>query len=217
MRRIDKDLKKGTVTMTARAENTRNKILVAAELEFSEKGLYGARVDEIAMRAGINKRMLYAHFGSKEQLYVAVIELVYERLARFEEPLLQRTDGSAEQQLRTLIHSYFAFLSQTPSFVRIVMWENLGSAQYLRASNAMNAKGVTLELLRKTLQTGVKNREFRADIDLEEALLSINLFCFSYFSNMSTLTQITQTDLAQNTQIRKRADHVADVILKYLK
>ena len=55
--------------MQDRAQNTRKKILAAAEWEFSEKGLYGARVDDIARAAGVNKSMLYAYFGSKESLY----------------------------------------------------------------------------------------------------------------------------------------------------
>ena len=53
-----------------KSDITRQKILTAAEAEFSEIGLYGARVDSIAQRAGVNKRMIYAHFGSKEQLYM---------------------------------------------------------------------------------------------------------------------------------------------------
>lgn len=203
--------------MTGRAESTRKRILEAAELEFSEKGFSGARVDEIAARADVNKRMLYAYFGNKEQLYIVVIEAVYGRLAEFEEPLLRQMQGNAEKQLRALIGSYFSFLAQTPSFVRIVMWENLGGAQHLCRSGAMDAKGVTLKLLRKALETGMENGEFRAEIDVEETVLSINLFCFSYFSNMSTLTQLTHTDLSSCEQIEKRADHVADVILKYLK
>ena len=53
---------------TERSELTKERILVAAEEEFSEKGFYGARVDAIAAASGINKRMIYAHFESKEKL-----------------------------------------------------------------------------------------------------------------------------------------------------
>ena len=63
--------------MQDRAQITRGKILAAAETEFSEKGLYGARVDDIARSAGVNKSMLYAYFGSKEALYKTVLEAVY--------------------------------------------------------------------------------------------------------------------------------------------
>lgn len=203
--------------MTARAESTKKKILAAAEEEFAEKGLYGARVDEIAARAEINKRMLYAYFGDKEQLYVAALEAVYARLAAWEQPLLSGAlDTDSAGQIRTLIRSYFIFLSESPSFVRLVMWENLNGARYLARSNAWKIKGETLGLLRKTLQTGVENGSFRADIDIEEALLSINLFSFSYFSNIHTFARVLQTDLATNDKILHRADHVADMVLAYL-
>src|SRR5437588_9976060 len=54
-------------------EATKERILAAALLEFSEKGIAGARVDAIAARAGVNKRMLYYYFGSKDDLYRAVL------------------------------------------------------------------------------------------------------------------------------------------------
>ncbi|MBE6630245.1 MAG: TetR/AcrR family transcriptional regulator [Ruminococcaceae bacterium] len=203
--------------MTARAENTKQKILQAAEPEFAEKGIYGARVDEIAVRAGVNKRMLYAYFGSKEQLYVAVIEEIYRRLAEWEAPLLTQCAGSAEEVVRLLIRSYFDFLGRNTSFVKIVMRENLNEAQYLRLSAAKDIKGKTLALLQKSLQTGIENGTFRADIDLAETVLSINLLCFSYFSNGYTFTQLLQTDFMSKDEICRRADHVTDMILKYLK
>ena len=52
-----------------KSELTRERILAAAEEEFSEKGFYGARIDSIAAASGMNKRMIYAHFDSKEKLY----------------------------------------------------------------------------------------------------------------------------------------------------
>jgi AcrR family transcriptional regulator len=59
------------------AERTQQAILAAAEVEFGDKGLAGARVDAIAEQSGANKRMLYYYFGSKENLYVAVLERAY--------------------------------------------------------------------------------------------------------------------------------------------
>ncbi len=203
--------------MTARAEQTKNRILEAAELAFAEKGLHGARVDEIAARATVNKRMIYAHFQSKEGLYIAVLERVYARLSAWEVPFLERADTDAENAIRALIQSYFAFLCENPTFVQIVMWENLNKAAYLRQSAVGEIKAHSFRVLRKYLQTGAKNGVFRADIDVEETLLSLNLLCFSYFSNIHTFTQLTQTDLAARAQIDRRSVHVADLLLKYLK
>ncbi|HTC99611.1 MAG TPA: helix-turn-helix domain-containing protein [Bradyrhizobium sp.] len=63
-------------------EATRQKLLTAARREFADSGLAGARVDEIAARAGVNKQLVYHYFGDKDALYLAVLEWVYGRSAR---------------------------------------------------------------------------------------------------------------------------------------
>ncbi len=200
-----------------RAEITKKKILETAELVFAEKGLYGSRVDEIADRAGVNKRMLYAYYGSKEQLYIAVLEEVYDRLARWEDPLLSAKELDCEESVHVIISRSFEFLYQNPTFVKLVMWENLNEARYLEQSRVPSARGASLELLRKNLRQGIEKGIFRSDIDLDEMVLSINQFCFSYFSNIHTFGQIMQIDFGKKEEAAKRATHVADMILKYLK
>ena len=59
-----------------KSTQTKQAILKAAEEEFSEKGIYGARVDEIAAKAKINKGMIYQYFGNKEELYKTVLQTV---------------------------------------------------------------------------------------------------------------------------------------------
>ena len=63
------------MTQIEKSELTKNKILAAAEGEFSEKGIWGARIDAIAESAGVNKRMIYEHYGNKENLYKTVLEI----------------------------------------------------------------------------------------------------------------------------------------------
>ena len=72
------------MTQIEKSEITKNKILAAAESEFSEKGIWGARIDTIATIAGVNKRMIYEHFESKEKLYKTVLAEVYARLAEYD-------------------------------------------------------------------------------------------------------------------------------------
>src|ERR1700693_5693864 len=66
---------------------TRRKLLVAARREFADSGLAGARVDEIAARAGVNKQLVYHYFGDKDALYLAVLEWVYEEIRTQERKL----------------------------------------------------------------------------------------------------------------------------------
>ena len=202
--------------MSRRAEITKQKIIETAEIVFSEKGLYGARVDEIAERAGVNKRMLYVYYGSKERLYINVIEEIYSRLTKWESTLLMR-ELDCDLAIHTIINHLFEFLYRNPTFVKIVMWENLNEAKYLEESNAAHIKGASLELLRNTLKQGIEKGVYRSDIDLDELVLSINQFCFSYFSNRHTFGRIMNVDFGKKEEAIKRATHVADMILKYLK
>jgi AcrR family transcriptional regulator len=94
-------------------EGTRRRILDAALEEFATKGTGGARVDAIAERAGVNKRMIYHYFGSKDGLYRAVLQ----------EGLAQQPTSTADQEHRLLrLHDRFA---SNPKWVRLLMWEAL--------------------------------------------------------------------------------------------
>src|SRR5471032_3578232 len=89
---------------------TRNKLLVAARHEFARSGLAGARVDEIAARAGVNKQLVYHYFGDKDALYLAVLEWVYEEI-RAHERKLNLEGLPPEQAIRKLIESSFDHLA----------------------------------------------------------------------------------------------------------
>src|SRR4051794_3354479 len=69
------------------AEATRRSILDAAGCEFADKGLSGARVDAIALRAGTTVRMIYYYFGSKDGLYRAALERAYRTMRETEQAL----------------------------------------------------------------------------------------------------------------------------------
>ena len=198
-----------------KSEITRQKILTAAETEFSEIGLYGARVDSIAERAGVNKRMIYAHFGNKEQLYITVLTMVYNRMAQADEHLLESHLSPADT-VRRIIDMYFHFLTDNPTFVRMLMWENLNQAQYMKASGAALSKGRSLKMLSDTLTSGIQTGVFRRDLDVENAVLSINMFCFSYFSNIHTMSHLMQHDLTAPAAVSRYASYVTDMVLEYL-
>src|SRR5262245_14872026 len=69
------------------ADRPQETILRAAMAEFSERGLAGARVDQIAERAGINKKLIYYYFGNKEKLFLAVLETTYADIREAERAL----------------------------------------------------------------------------------------------------------------------------------
>src|SRR5258705_13757872 len=99
-------------------------IMKVATAEFADKGLSGARIDEIAARTRTSKRMIYYHFGSKEALYLAVLEAAYRKL-RSVELALDLEAQRPDQALRQLVRSTFDHHHAHPDTVRIIMNENL--------------------------------------------------------------------------------------------
>lgn len=194
-----------------KSEITKNKILTAAEKEFSEKGLAAARVDSIAENAGVNKRLIYSHFQSKEILYEKVLEKVYMRLADYEE-VLKNIEFTGIASIREMIIEYFEFLYKNPSFVRLVLWENLNYGKNSSKIHTTLFFGAE-ELLKKGIQKGV----IKKDIDVKETSMSINMFCFSAFSNTYTISKHINKELNSEEYIKNRANHIADVIIEYLK
>lgn len=189
---------------------TRRKILSSAEYEFADKGLSAARVDEISARAGVNKQLIYAHFKSKELLYKAVLEDVYARLGICEQSLAE-TKFEGAQTIKKIILEYFNFLAENPSFVRLMLWENLN---YAKNSDTLHT---TLFFgIRKLLRKAVDEGKIRADLDVDQIVLSINMFCFSTFSNIYTVSHLLGKDLSQKAELDKRAAHITDIITEYI-
>ncbi len=188
---------------------TKEKILNAAEMEFAKCGLAAARVDVIAKEAGVNKQLIYAHFESKENLYAVVLEKVYARVSEYESTIA-KSEFKGTDTARMIVMEYFNFLMNNPTFVRLLLWENLNNAVYLNNVHTNLFSGAE-NLLKKGVEEGV----FRKDLDIKQTAISLNLFCFSAFSNVHTVSKILGEDYNVETELRKRADHIADVLTKY--
>jgi len=99
---------------------TRERILSAALAEFAAHGLGGARCGEIARRAGVNKRMLFYCFGSKEALYREILERKFTQRASFFE--------AAPDDLAAAILHWYEVGASDLEWVRLLEWEALGTA-----------------------------------------------------------------------------------------
>ena len=123
-------------TRTNDPERTKANIMEVAAAEFGEKGLAGARIDEIAAATNTSKRMIYYYFGSKEGLYLAVLEESYRRV-RGTEGELHLEDLEPEQALRRLVASG----TQLRPYPREVLAALYKAAQELYAEiGAQNAR-----------------------------------------------------------------------------
>lgn len=197
-------------------ERSQQEILAAAEAEFAEKGFFGARVDEIALAAGINKRMLYAYFGDKETLYKQVLFRVYGRMEAVERELVER-QYTGEALIRAIISAYFDFLQANPSFVHILMWENLNRGKYLQELESSRIERSTIRYFVEALEAGRQDGTFCRDIDPWHTALSMITTCFANFSNQYTLSKLFGADLTGEDLLAQRKDHTTQMMLAYLR
>ena len=147
------------------AERTRQALLAAAEIEFSTKGLAGARVDVIAEQAAANKRMLYYYFGSKEELYLAVLERAYGAMREAEREL-NLTNLAPLDAIRTLVEFKFDYCQKHQQIIALLAGENMLGAAYLKRSRRLRDMNLSLvDVIRTVLEAGVAKREIRPGID----------------------------------------------------
>ena len=204
-------------TLSARATATRQRILDAALAEFAEKGLAGARVDEIAARAGANKRMLYAHFGSKEELWLVVLEGAY-AAKRAEERAVEVEGLAPAEAMARLIAFNLRYTARHPEFVALLNQENLHRAAYLRRSEDVPALySPLLEALRGVLLRGAAGGVFRAGVDAMQLYIDILALGHFYVANRHTLSTIFGAPLDTEAAIAAREAHITEVVLGYLR
>ena len=197
-------------------EKTSQRILDAAVVEFADKGLSGARVDTIAARANINKRMLYHYFGDKEALYLAVMEKAYEGI-RTAERELDLGASPPEDAVRQLIHFTFQYFVDHPEFMRLLNNENLHGARYIRRSAKILELHVPMVgYIREVLERGASEGIFRSGVDPVQLYISIAGLAYFYLSNSVTLGTIFSRNLMTRRAIKVRQEHITEVILGYL-
>jgi AcrR family transcriptional regulator len=195
-------------------ERTMRDIVAVATEEFSEKGLAGARIDAIADAMQTSKRMIYYYFGSKEGLYLHVLEEWYKKV-RSKEAALNLQDLPPEQALQTLVRFTVENHFANPGFVRMVMNENIHHAAFLAQSkSAQRINRPAIETLRQIYDRGVVQGVFRKGLDPLQLHLSISALSFFNVSNRATLALIFKHDIGTERNFTQRRDHVVDLILR---
>jgi AcrR family transcriptional regulator len=198
-------------------ERTSAAILAAAMKEFTEKGYEGARIDNIAARARINKRMLYHYFGNKEALYVAVLENSYTAI-RSAEHGLHLADRDPIDGMTDLVLFTWRYYLAHPEFLSLLNTENLHRAKFLKRSGRIfELNSPLIEQISVLLKRGVDQGVFRDDTDPVKVYVSIAALGFFYMSNRWTLSTIFRRDLLAKENIEDWGRHMVDVTLSYLR
>jgi TetR/AcrR family transcriptional regulator len=198
------------------AERTRQALLAAAEIEFSTKGLAGARVDVIAEQAAANKRMLYYYFGSKEDLYLAVLERAYGAM-RETERQLNLTNLEPLEAIRTLVEFKFDYCQEHQQIITLLAGENMLGAVHLKRSRRLREINLSLvDEIRAVLEAGVAKGEIKPGLDPVHLYISMSALSYFYFSNSATLSAAFGRPLASAAEQKLRRAHCVDVIMSYI-
>jgi TetR/AcrR family transcriptional regulator len=208
---------KGGLAGKRNAAATREKILNAGIAEFCAHGYNGARTERIAARAGANIRMIYHYFGSKESLYLAVLERVYVRV-RSQEGELNLGDLEPVEGMIRLIDFTFRHLAENPEFIGLLANENMLGGRYLRKSKVVPRLTQPLvDAIRSLLERGERAGKFRSGVDPIQLYITVLSLCYIHVSNRFTLSIMFQTDITDPAWLDARRRHAQEVILAYLR
>jgi AcrR family transcriptional regulator len=205
-----------TTSRTNDPARTMAGILEVATAEFANKGLSGGRIDEIAAATSTSKRMIYYYFGSKEGLYLAVLEEAYRRMRRIEAEL-HLGDLSPVQALRRLVEFTFDHHFGNQDYIRLVMSENMQRVEYLAPSKIIQELNVTaIQAIRQLYDRGVAEGVFRAGLDPIDIHASISALTFFNVSNQHTFGLIFKHDPAAAAARAARRGNIVEMIVRFV-
>lgn len=201
---------------TRNAEATRARILETARVEFVTHGLNGARVDRIAEQSGVNKNLIYHYFGSKDDLYLEVLEGIYAGLrARQEDQSLR--DLPPTEAMQRLVANTFDHFVATPDLIRLMSIENIHYAANLKRSTGVKPLyRDLLDTISLILKKGQAQGLFRPGVDPIDLYLSISGLAYFFLSNQHTLSWLLDRDLVAKKRVATRRQHVVEMVLSYL-
>jgi AcrR family transcriptional regulator len=195
----------------------RARIVEAAIDEFAARGFKGASMDAIAARTNTTRALINYYFGSKEQVYLAVLEHVYAEI-REAESLLDLDHLPPAAAIRSIVEFTFNYYLAHEGFVRLVVAENQAKGRHLKKSRAMRSLNRTIvDTLGRIIARGQADGSFRRDadpVDIHMAIAALGMF---NVTNQHTFAAIFQREMGAKGDVVRRREMVTEVILCYLK
>jgi AcrR family transcriptional regulator len=211
----DTPVRRKATTRTNDPARTMAGILEVATQEFAAKGLSGARIDAIAEATHTSKRMIYYYYGSKEGLYVAVLEESYRRMRAIESEL-HLDDLEPVAALRRLVEFTFDRHADNEDFIRLVMNENIEQGSYLAQSQTIQQLNVpAIQSIQRLYERGLAQGVFRAGLDPVDIHASISALTFFNVSNRHTFGLIFK-DKARSAQSAARRASITEMVVRFV-
>jgi TetR/AcrR family transcriptional regulator len=193
----------------ARNLSTARRIVSTAEQIFADQGLAGARMDEIARAAKVNKALLYYYFRSKEALHRFVLEALLSQLrAGVEERGIAALPPS--RRLTAVIDNFFDFVLRHPNYPRLVQREMMSHGPNIDWIVSEYYRPLHLRLAH-TIEEGVFAGEFR-DVDVQNTALSVVSIMVFYFAAAPVLRRILGHDPLRPKEVARRRQAVQDFL-----
>lgn len=204
----------GKVVELHRSPDTRDRVLQVAQTLFAERGYRGTSLRDIARRIGIKAPSLLHHFPSKEQLYLAVLDKIFEGLEEAAGKVLMGCD-SFQERTREAIIGAIDFIAGRPDSMRIIwreMTEEVGVGRQLfkRRLPPLFAMGVNF------IFQGQRAGEFREEVDPFHFLLSINSITTGFFTAAAMVRRLWNQNLLEPAVIERRKREVIDMVERTL-
>lgn len=177
------------------AQTTRDNILRAATKVFARYGYDGGSVEKISQAAKSFDRMIYYYFGSKEGLFIEVLEDMYRRMNDAELELDLDLEQPVES-LKEVIRFVVTYYSKNPEFITLLNTENLHRGKHISKSmRAREYSSPAIAIIRQLLESGVQKNVFRDDVSARNVYLLIAATGYFYISNRHTLSAFLGEDL----------------------
>lgn len=201
--------------MSAETDRER-RLLDAALVEFSKKGLQGARTAEIAKRAGVNKQLIHHYFGTKEGLFIAALEEAYLAPRRKDD----RMDFDALAPLDAL-RAFIKHIAETTirhsQLQMLIIDENMHRGRHLGGLDSVRiAYGKLVAALDRILKRGSEAGVMRGGLDTNTVYLFIISFLALPITTAHTLSGILGIDVTSKEKEEEMRERCIDLLLNGL-
>ena len=198
----------------AAAQATRDAILKAATKVFAKYGYDGGSVEKISKAAKSYDRMIYYYFGSKEGLFIAVLEGIYQRMDDAEAALDLDTTRPVDA-LTAVIRFVLGYYRKNPEFVTLLNTENLHKGRHISKSlRAREYSSRAVAIIAEILQSGSTQGLFRTDLVARDVYLLIAATGYFYTANRHTLTAFLGEPLELPAAVTHWEDFVIETLLR---
>jgi AcrR family transcriptional regulator len=169
------------------AQDTRAKLLKAAIRVFAKQGYASGRIESISKAARSHDRMIYYYFGSKERLFIEVLETIYAQFDEAESRLDLDYDDPVRglSQMAEFVWTYYL---DHPEFVTLLSSENLHQGRHAKQSSKLQEIAArTIAVLQRLLDRGQSKGVFRQGVRARDVYVTIASLSYFYLSNQYTL------------------------------